>query len=468
MTPDFDLIIIGGGIGGATLGRGMALAGRRVLIVEKETQFKDRVRGEAIHPWGVAELQALGVYDLLRTACGHELRLWTNYWAAVPIGTRDLLKTSPQGVGTLAFYHPTMQETLLAAARDAGAEVRRGVKATGLALGRPPTVTLDASGVVQQQSAKLVVGADGRNSRVRKWAGMTTRSDPPRLIVASVLLEKLDVLEDRVHVFFPPAFGEMLLVFPIGQQRFRLYFVYQKEHRDRRLSGAQQYDALVDGCVELGIPRTAFRETRMIGPLAAFDAADTWVEQPYAEGVVVLGDAGTANDPSWGSGLSLTLRDARVLRDELLNTDDWDAATARFAARHQEYYAALHRLESWVTRLFFDFGPEADVARVRALPKLMFGGGPDLVGLGPESPSDEAARRELFGDSRDDVSLLYWLAGRQGGLALLARLARTRGALQALSAASWCGSLLTHAWRRIWPKAAPAATATSSEVSHPA
>ena len=118
MTPDFDLIIIGGGIGGATLGRGMALAGRRVLIVEKETQFKDRVRGEAIHPWGVAELQALGVYDLLRTACGHELRLWTNYWAAVPIGTRDLLKTSPQGVGTLAFYHPTMQETLLAAARD--------------------------------------------------------------------------------------------------------------------------------------------------------------------------------------------------------------------------------------------------------------------------------------------------------------------------------------------------------------
>jgi hypothetical protein len=181
-----------------------------------------------------------------------------------------------------------------------------------------------------------------------------------------------------------------------------------------------------------------------------------------------MGDAGTSNDPSWGSGLSLTLRDSRVLRDELLSTDDWDAATTRFAERHREYYGALHRLESWVTRLFFDFGPEADVARVRALPKLMFGGGPDLVGLGPDSPSDEAARRELFGESRDDMGLLYWLAGRRGGLALLARLARTRGALKALSAASWCGSKLTHAWRRIRPRTGQAPAAASSEVSHPA
>jgi len=32
-----------------------------VLVLERETQFKDRVRGEQMHPWGVAELKALGI-----------------------------------------------------------------------------------------------------------------------------------------------------------------------------------------------------------------------------------------------------------------------------------------------------------------------------------------------------------------------------------------------------------------------
>jgi hypothetical protein len=35
------------------------------LVVERETQFKDRVRGEYICPWGVAEAQKLGLYETL-------------------------------------------------------------------------------------------------------------------------------------------------------------------------------------------------------------------------------------------------------------------------------------------------------------------------------------------------------------------------------------------------------------------
>ena len=41
----YDLLIIGGGLAGAALGRSMALAGAHVLIIEKETEFRDRIRG---------------------------------------------------------------------------------------------------------------------------------------------------------------------------------------------------------------------------------------------------------------------------------------------------------------------------------------------------------------------------------------------------------------------------------------
>ena len=47
----YDLIIVGGGIGGSALAASMAKAGQSVLLLEKSTAYEDRVRGEWIAPW---------------------------------------------------------------------------------------------------------------------------------------------------------------------------------------------------------------------------------------------------------------------------------------------------------------------------------------------------------------------------------------------------------------------------------
>src|SRR4029450_9234177 len=59
----FDLVIIGGGIAGNAVAAVMARAGRTVLVLERSTAYRDRVRGEAIHAWGVAEAQRLGLHE---------------------------------------------------------------------------------------------------------------------------------------------------------------------------------------------------------------------------------------------------------------------------------------------------------------------------------------------------------------------------------------------------------------------
>ena len=59
------------------------------------------------------------------------------------------------------------------------------------------------------------------------------------------------------------------------------------------------------------------------GPCATFSGEQTWCDQPYADGVVLLGDAGGYDDPVDGQGLSLALRDVRQLSELLLATDDW-------------------------------------------------------------------------------------------------------------------------------------------------
>src|SRR3954452_25074610 len=122
---DYDLIIIGGGLGGAALGRALVERGARVMIIEREQQFKDRVRGELMHPWGGAEARALGIYELLRNAGALEVRWWTRRFGLTVIECRDLIATTPAGIGCLTFYHPAMQSVVLGAAEALGADVRR-------------------------------------------------------------------------------------------------------------------------------------------------------------------------------------------------------------------------------------------------------------------------------------------------------------------------------------------------------
>ena len=87
---DYDVIIAGGGIAGSALGRYLAAENVKVLIVEKESQFRDRVRGEGIWPWGVLEAKKLGIYELLRDTCGHEVRWLTRTGSSSVLPTQTI------------------------------------------------------------------------------------------------------------------------------------------------------------------------------------------------------------------------------------------------------------------------------------------------------------------------------------------------------------------------------------------
>ena len=122
----YDIITVGGGLGGATLAKVMAQRGARVLVLERETHFKDRVRGEGLHAWGGPEAKALGIYELLRNTCGLEVRWWDIYLGSQLMAHRDFIATTPHQSPLFGFYHPDMQEVLLSAAAETGAEVWRG------------------------------------------------------------------------------------------------------------------------------------------------------------------------------------------------------------------------------------------------------------------------------------------------------------------------------------------------------
>jgi 2-polyprenyl-6-methoxyphenol hydroxylase-like FAD-dependent oxidoreductase len=290
-----------------------------------------------------------------------------------------------------------MQETLLALAHESGAEVRRGIAVAGVQPGTPPVMELEDG---KRVAARLVVGADGRTSRARGWAGLPTLHDPECLVIAGIFHGGLDVPEDAVHMVYEPRRGQGMLIFPVGGERFRSYFFYARQGPPRPLHGARHADDFVAACVETGAPPGWFVRARVLGPLAAFEACDRWVERPHREGVVLIGDAAAATDPTFGDGLSLTLRDVRTLRDRLLGTSDWQEAAEAYAVEHARYYGALRRIQGWTRELLFERGAAGDARRARALPLLAKEPDRrlDYPVWGPEAPSDDAARRRFYGE----------------------------------------------------------------------
>ena len=314
---------------------------------------------------------------------------------------RDFRTTTPEGDPCLDFYHPDMQEVVLAAAADAGAEVLRGAIGTAVISGRPATVVLTHGSATIHVKARLVVGADGRNSRVREWAGFRTHHDPERLVVGGVLFDDVSAPSDSVHSLVRPGLGDAALYFPLGSKKARVYYVYRKNGRRRRLSGRQDERAFLDAVVDVGIPRHWLEAAIFAGPLAMFEGADSWVNCPYSNGVALIGDAAASSDPTFGQGLSLTLMDVRLLSDALVAETDWDKAGASYAMAHDRGYTAIHTIDQWMTDLFLEVGEEADRRRARAFPRLAqdLARRPDYLGLGPEAPHDDDARKRLFGEA---------------------------------------------------------------------
>src|SRR5262245_50286833 len=108
----YDLITVGGGLGGSTLAAALAERGARVLVLEREQQFRDRVRGEWLAPWGSAEARALGIYDLLLNTCAHPLPRWDVSFGPMELPPRDFIATTPHGLPALGMLHAQMQEVL--------------------------------------------------------------------------------------------------------------------------------------------------------------------------------------------------------------------------------------------------------------------------------------------------------------------------------------------------------------------
>ncbi|MDQ3695117.1 MAG: FAD-dependent monooxygenase [Chloroflexota bacterium] len=395
-----DVVIIGAGIAGLSAAHALVELGLGVVVVEATPGFRDRIRGEALHPWGAAEAAKLGLIETLRLADGQELPIWQRYEDRQPIAPYAWAEDVPDGHVEWAVSHPALQERLLEALLGRVQQVIRPGRFRELRMsGDVNEVDVVVGNDLLTIAPRLVIGADGQRSSVRKAIGGAGRRDPVHHQLGGLLLDGVALAADRTHqAFFP---GGMTVLFPRGEGRARAYLACSPAEA-ARLRGPAAIDGFIAACAA-PFPAGALANSRPAGAGGFFPGADVVADRLTAPGVVLIGDAAGANDPSQGHGLSLAFRDARELRDLLADERDWQAAIEEFGRRRQRYFAPLRAHAIWAGKLTTETGPGADRVRVRAArardadPTL--GGYAGIHAFGPDGlDTSETARRHFFGE----------------------------------------------------------------------
>lgn len=400
-----DAVIIGGGVAGSALAIVLRRAGLDVALVEREPRFRDRIRGEYIHPWGIREVNALGLRPQLDAAGAIELPFWTRYRDAVAGEPYAWSSDVPDSPGSLSVGHPQLQEMLLAAARGAGVRVWRPATAAPRRVGDAWRIAIDAPEGAALLTSPLLVGADGQRSAVRALIGGTARRDPIHHAIGGMLVRGAALPADSAHQAYHAA--GFAMVFPQRGDLSRAYYVCPSEDaRKIQTAGPETFLARVAAI----FPEGVFAAATPAGPMGFFPNADIVSDRISAPGAVLIGDAASANDPSQGHGLSLVFRDVRVLRDLLAGDVPRADVPGCFAERRTAYYSVLREHARWVAPLTTETGARADalraqVDRVReADPSaggfaLLFATGPDGLRV------DDAARAHFFGEDLPDATV---------------------------------------------------------------
>ena len=367
-----DVIVVGGGIAGSAVASVLAGAGVDVLLLETVTEYRDRVRGEYLQPWGVAEMLRMQLETVLLEAGGGWCRRMIGYSEGVDPAAAEaeavpLDAMVPGAPGGFCVGHPQASEALNTTASARGATVRRGVTGVAVAGGREPRVSFAHQGAVHEMACRLVVGADGRQSIVRRALKIDLHVVESKATLGGMLVRAdgwcadagiIGVEGDRHFLAFPRPGGLV-----------RLYVCRLPSAAPAAPDRARHMlDAYNLACVP-GSARLATAE--QVGPCAYFPGSDAWTDVPVTDGGVLIGDAAGWNDPILGCGLSIALRDARSVADVLLAGHDWSPdAFIGYVTERAERMRRLRVSAHLSTELHCTFTP-AGVERRRAFKQRM-------------------------------------------------------------------------------------------------
>jgi flavin-dependent dehydrogenase len=338
---DYDIAIVGASTAGCTAARLLGLAGARVALVEREPDVEayKTVCTHYIQPSATPTIRRLGLAPLIeeRGAVRNSVDVWTPYggWINTP-------KNAPHGYSiTRRTLDPILRRL---AAETPGVDYMPGQTVVGiLGDGRPAGVEVeDHARARRRLRTRLVVAADGRDSRVARLARVPGRVRPHNRFFYWAYWTGVRPVTSRSRMWFMEP--DCAYTFPnedaltlglAGPSNERL-----PEFRSDREGAYTRYMVALPDAPDLS---AATRESKVLGKLKLPN-----VSRPAARpGLAFVGDAALASDPLWGVGCGWAFQSAEWLADQVapaICDGDVDAALERYRRLHRRRLGLHHFL----------------------------------------------------------------------------------------------------------------------------
>ena len=327
MSPDFDVFVIGGGPAGLAAAIASAQRGLRVAVADAWGPGIDKCCGEGLMPDSVDALGALGV--ALPEGAGYPFPGIRFLGNGVSVDARF-----PNGCG-FGVRRTTLHDLLSVEAERRGAELLWKTRVVGLSGAR-----VECEG--RSFRARWIVGADGGQSTVRKWAGLDAcRRDERRygfrrhygIAPWSEFMELYWGENDRHEEC-------QIYVTPVGPQEVCVALLSRNPQLrlDQALPWFPQLAERLSGAPATSAERGAVTASRQLRRVST-------------EHIALIGDASGSVDAITGEGLCLTFLQAKSMAD-CLGAD----REANSLPRYEDDHRRLRRRPAFMADLLLMMG----------------------------------------------------------------------------------------------------------------
>jgi digeranylgeranylglycerophospholipid reductase len=342
---DYDVVVVGAGPAGSSTARWAARNGARVLMVEKRQEIGSPVRcGEGISR---AWLDSVDLkLDSKSVAC--EVK---GAKIISPNGTPFYLSEKMAGNEVGLVLDRVFFDKLLAKyAVKAGADLMLKTSVTGLLTenGKVVGVKLKSYGQPRELRCGCVVGADGFESQVGRWAGINT-SLAPRDVTTCLQYRLTNIDQEHEYCQFflgSVAPGGYVWIFPKDEDTANVGLGVQLS----KLKEPGEVKKYLDRFIE---SKPGLKKGRPLEVVSGAVSVCAPIDQTVTDGLILVGDSARQIDPITGGGISNSCRAGRVAGEVLAKATKEKDFSAKSLQRYENGWRDLledHLYRNWMAK----------------------------------------------------------------------------------------------------------------------